>query len=254
MNVDGPGDEEEEAEDEKGREREKKGKGPVRDGWTVLEGDGRCEACRQLKVGCRVSLDAIEKWRATHASGKRHARAPHNTSCEKCSQELKKPCILPATEDLRKEVEEEKRKRKGEKKETEKKTENKKRKELAGSEAPTQATETRKRSRMELEVVMPPARKTKAEVMEIEEFRRKQLELLEEIRESSESHNRWLRKVFNEMVATRKAAELQTQVLHRWVAAQEGGKAAVGGWVWKFDESDEEDSDFEAEEDEEEEE
>ena len=111
---------------------------------------------------------------------------------------------------------------------------------------PGQIRLPRHRKHSRVEVVLPPPRK---EVKEVEEFRRKQLELLEEIRELSESHRKWLEKLYREMVASRKATELQTQVMYRWVSAQENGKAAVGGWRWEFEEVDEaDDSDYEVEE------
>ena len=67
-------------------------------GWTLVNGEGRCAACRKERVSCRINLPAIEGWRRAIQQGKK--LRPAGTTCRRCADK-KVACELPATADLR---------------------------------------------------------------------------------------------------------------------------------------------------------
>ena len=90
---DGSGDDKEaEEEPEKKKEKEK-------NGWMIVGGSGRCLACQKEDTECRINLVEIEKWRKNTEKGKVYKKAPPATSCQRCMETRRKPCILPATEE-----------------------------------------------------------------------------------------------------------------------------------------------------------
>jgi len=95
------GDAEEEAE-KKGKEKEKE---KEKDGWEIVGGSGRCKACRKEETACKINLGKIEKWRKSTEKGKVYKKAPAATSCQRCMEVRRKSCILPATEECRRKLE-----------------------------------------------------------------------------------------------------------------------------------------------------
>jgi len=100
---DGSGDDEdaeEETEKKKGKGKEtEKGKEKEKNGWMIVGGSGRCLACRKEDTECRINLVEIEKWRKNTEKGKVYKKAPPATSCQRCMETRRKPCILLATEE-----------------------------------------------------------------------------------------------------------------------------------------------------------
>jgi len=86
-------------------EAEKKGKEKEKDGWEIVGGSGRCKACRKEETACKINLGEIEKWRKSTKKGKVYKKAPPATSCQRCMEVRRKPCILPATEECRRKME-----------------------------------------------------------------------------------------------------------------------------------------------------
>jgi len=82
-------------------EVEKKGKGKEKDRWEIVRGSGRCKACRKEETACKINLGEIEKWRKSTEKGKVYKKAPPATSCQRCMEVRRKPCILLATEECR---------------------------------------------------------------------------------------------------------------------------------------------------------
>ena len=100
---DGSGDDEdaeEETEKKKGKGKEtEKGKEKEKNRWMIVRGSGRCLACRKEDMECRINLVEIEKWRKNTEKGKVYKKAPPATSCQRCMETRRKPCILLATEE-----------------------------------------------------------------------------------------------------------------------------------------------------------
>jgi len=100
---DGSGDDEdaeEETEKKKGKGKEtEKEKENEKNGWMIVGGSGRCLACRKDDTECRINLVEIEKWQKNTEKGRAYKKAPPTTSCQRCMEIRRKPCILPATED-----------------------------------------------------------------------------------------------------------------------------------------------------------
>ena len=100
---DGSGDDkdaEEGTEKKKGKGKEtEKGKEKEKNGWMIVGGSRRCNACRKENTECRINLVEIEKWRKNTEKGKSYKKAPPATSCQRCMETRRKPCILPATEE-----------------------------------------------------------------------------------------------------------------------------------------------------------
>ena len=82
-------------------EAEKKEKGKEKDGWEIVGGSGRCKACRKEETACKINLGEIEKWRKSTEKGKMYKKSPPTTSCQRCMEVRRKPCILPAREECR---------------------------------------------------------------------------------------------------------------------------------------------------------
>jgi len=85
-------------------EAEKKGKEKEKDGREMVGGSGRCKACRKEETACKINLGEIEKWRKSTEKGKVYKKAPPATSCQRCMEVRRKPCILPATEECRRHI------------------------------------------------------------------------------------------------------------------------------------------------------
>ena len=85
------GDAEEETEKKKGKEKEKE-----KSGWEIVGGSGRCNACRKEETPCKINLVEIEKWRKNTEKGKVYKKALPTTSCQRCMEMRRKPCILPS--------------------------------------------------------------------------------------------------------------------------------------------------------------
>ena len=81
----------------KAKEREETDTG-MDGGWTLVNGEGRCAACRKERIACRINLPAIEGWRRAIQQGKK--LRPAGTTCRRCADK-KVACELPATADLR---------------------------------------------------------------------------------------------------------------------------------------------------------
>ena len=77
-------------------EMEKKGKGKEKNGWEIVRGSGRCNACQEEETACKIYLVEIERWWKSTEKGKVYKKAPPSTSCQRCMEVRQKPCILPA--------------------------------------------------------------------------------------------------------------------------------------------------------------
>jgi len=97
------GDAEEETETKKGKGKETE-KG-AENGWMIVGGSGRCKACWKEETACKINLGEIEKWWKSTEKGKVYKKAPPTTSCQRCTEVRRKPCILPATEECRRKME-----------------------------------------------------------------------------------------------------------------------------------------------------
>jgi len=92
-------DAEEETETKKGKGKGKEmGKGAEKDknGWMIVGGSRRCNACQKEDTECKINLVEIEKWRKSTENRKVYKKAPPATSCQRCMETRRKPCILPA--------------------------------------------------------------------------------------------------------------------------------------------------------------
>jgi len=78
--------------------------GEEEEGWTEVKGSERCVACVRDGTVCQVNLGAVEKWREEYRTGVRYSRHPTGTNCTECTLTRRKPCQLPATEEMRGEV------------------------------------------------------------------------------------------------------------------------------------------------------
>ena len=67
----------------------------------IVGGAGRCDTCVREDTPCKISLLAIDKWRADVKSGMVFHKNPSGTNCKKCASDRKKRCILPATKEMR---------------------------------------------------------------------------------------------------------------------------------------------------------
>jgi hypothetical protein len=82
-------------------EKDEKGRKDEKDGWTIVGGAGRCEACVREDTVCKINLAAIGKWREEVRIGDEFHKNPPGTNCELCASSRKKRCILPATKEMR---------------------------------------------------------------------------------------------------------------------------------------------------------
>jgi len=69
-------------------------------GLVIVGGAGRCGTCVREDTPCKISLLAIDKWRADVKSRVVFHKNPSRTNCEKCASDRKKRCILPATKEM----------------------------------------------------------------------------------------------------------------------------------------------------------
>jgi len=92
------GGKEKEARKEKGKRREEEKEGL---GLVIVGGARRCDACVRENTPCKISLLAIDKWRADVKSGMVFHKNPSGMNCEKGANDRKKRCILPATKEMR---------------------------------------------------------------------------------------------------------------------------------------------------------
>ena len=192
------GDAEEEAE-KKGKEKEKE-----KDGWEIVGGSGRCKACRKEETACKINLGEIEKWRKSTEKGKVYKKAPAATSCQRCMEVRRKPCILPATEECRQKM-------------------GKLGKPMKPLVAPS-ASLGGKRPLEDAGQGLPPKKKQKkaeGKLLTEGEFRMEVVDTLDGI-------ERRLRQQWVEAARLAKATELQNYLLQQLVVAMGGGATLFG--------------------------
>ena len=81
---------EKEVKKEKGKKREEEKRGI---GLVIVGGAGRCDVCIREDTPCKISLLAIDKWRADVKSGMVFHKNLSGTNCKKCASNRKKCCI-----------------------------------------------------------------------------------------------------------------------------------------------------------------
>ena len=86
-------------------ETEKKGKGKEKNRWEIVRRNRRCKACQKEETACKINLGEIEKWRKSTEKGKVYKEAPPATSCQRCMEVRRKPCILLAMEECQRRME-----------------------------------------------------------------------------------------------------------------------------------------------------
>ena len=204
---DGSGDDEEseeETEKNKGKGKEsEKGAEKEKNGWMIVGGSGRCLACRKDDTECRINLVEIEKWQKNTEKGRAYKKAPPATSCQRCMEIRRKPCILPATEECRRKM-------------------GKPGKPTKPSVAPS-ASSGGKRPLEDAGQGLPPKKKqkkTERKMLTEGEFRTEVVDMLDGI--ESRLRQQWV-----EAARLAKATELQNYLLQQLVVAMGGGRDSV---------------------------
>ena len=205
---DGSGDNEEseeETEKNKGKGKEsEKGAEKEKNGWMIVGGSGRCLACRKDDTECRINLVEIEKWQKNTEKGRAYKKAPPATSCQRCMEIRRKPCILPATEECRRKM-------------------GKPGKPTKPSVAPS-ASSGGKRPLEDAGQGLPPKKKqkkTERKLLTEGEFRTEVVDMLDGI--ESRLRQQWV-----EAARLAKATELQNYLLQQLVVAMGGGATLFG--------------------------